>query len=482
MAKILAVLFLALLAFSAFAEVEEDEGILVLTDDNFDDELKNHDKILVEFYAPWCGHCKKLAPEYVKAAEKLKADGSEIRLAKVDATEQKELASKYEVKGFPTLKWFVNQEPLEYNGGRTADEIVNWIKKKSGPPTSAITAEELEKLTETEKFTVVFFGAQDSDEFKAFEKEGLADDKFSYRHVFDDSVSAPEGLTRPGVAVYRNFDEPIVVHTGDFSSKSLSEFVVTSSIPTLVEFSDEFIEPIFQNQNPALFLFVDSKKEEHAKHIDALRAAAEANKGKIIFAHSGVTAGIQQRLAEFVGVTEDDLPRLMIVGFNPTGIDKYVFEGDVSALTQEDVEKFFASYEAGELSKFLKSDPIPETNDEPVKVVVGKNFNEIVGKDSDVLLEFYAPWCGHCKALEPKYLELATELQEVEGLVIAKIDATANEVEGVNVQGFPTIKFFHKGSTEAKEYEGDREVDGFKKYLEENSKSYQEYLEKKEDL
>ena len=482
MAKIFALVFLALLAFAAVAEVEEDEGILVLTDSNFDEVIKEHEKILVEFYAPWCGHCKKLAPEYVKAAAKLTEDGSEIRLAKVDATEEKELGTKYEIKGFPTLKWFVNQEPTEYNGGRTADEIVNWIKKKSGPPTSEISAEELEKITETEKFTLVFFGDKDSDEFKEYEKAALADDKFSYRHLCCDDVTLPEGLTRPGVAAYRNFDEPTVVHTGEITKKAIADFVASSSIPTLVEFSDEFIEPIFQNQSPAVFLFVNKDNDEHAKHIEALREAAVANKGKIIFAHSGVSSGIQQRLAEFVGVTETDLPRLMIVGFNPTGIDKYVFEGDIATLSADDVTKFFLDYEAGNLSKFLKSEDVPETNDEPVKVVVGKSFSDFVGKDDDVLLEFYAPWCGHCKALEPKYTELATELADVKGLVIAKIDATANEIEGIAVQGFPTIKFFPKGSSTPTEFEGEREVDGFKKYLEEKSESYKAYLEQKDDL
>jgi len=63
----------------------------------------------------------------------------------------------------------------------------------------------------------------------------------------------------------------------------------------------------------------------------------------------------------------------------------------------------------------------------------------------DVLVEFYAPWCGHCKSLEPKYDELAKKLAYNKNIVIAKIDATANEVPQVSVKSFPTIKLFKRG-------------------------------------
>ena len=72
----------------------------------------------------------------------------------------------------------------------------------------------------------------------------------------------------------------------------------------------------------------------------------------------------------------------------------------------------------------------------PLKVAVAKNFDEVVNDpERDVLIEFYAPWCGHCKSLAPKYEELAEKLKDEPGVTIAKMDATANDVPSVSFMG-----------------------------------------------
>jgi len=93
---------------SVYAEENFDNGVLVLTDDTFDEAIAKYDYLLVEFYAPWCGHCKKLAPEYEAAAAVLSAQDPPRTIAKVDATENKGIADRMGIKGFPTL-FFFNQ-------------------------------------------------------------------------------------------------------------------------------------------------------------------------------------------------------------------------------------------------------------------------------------------------------------------------------------------------------------------------------------
>ncbi len=92
------------------------DPVLVLTTENFSEAVDKSPLILVEFYAPWCGHCKQLEPEYKKAAADLQA--SNIALAKVDATEETELAQQFGVEGYPMLFMFRHGVKYDYSGPR----------------------------------------------------------------------------------------------------------------------------------------------------------------------------------------------------------------------------------------------------------------------------------------------------------------------------------------------------------------------------
>merc|ERR1712193_276327 len=149
---------LALASVVLGAEVTKDEGVAVLNVENFDEVIEGNEFVLVEFYAPWCGHCKALAPEYAKAAGVLAEKESKIMLGKVDATEEGKLAEKFEVRGYPTLKFFRNGKPVEYSGGRTADTIVTWLEKKTGPPALDLAdAEAAKKFVADNKVAVIGF-------------------------------------------------------------------------------------------------------------------------------------------------------------------------------------------------------------------------------------------------------------------------------------------------------------------------------------
>lgn len=456
----------------------EEDDVIVLSDSNFDEAIQKFDHILVEFYAPWCGHCKKLAPEYAKAAKDLKGLDTPIPIAKLDATENGETAKKFGVQGYPTLKFFVKGDAIEYNGGRTQADIVNWIKKKTGPPSAVLKdAAHLEEQKKGNKVLVAYFGAEDSAEFKQFQAAALSLDAVAFVHSSDSSLLEANGGNQ--ITVFTQHDSGSHHHSGAVSKDSILAHIGNVRYPLVMEFEgDEAIERVFGKEHPAIVFFSDS---EHAfeKEFTALAQADAGNAKPVHFFTSKVTSGLGQRLADYIGVAASSAPAVWIIHPANRDLSKFQHSGD---LTQASVAAFLASWRSGSLDRHYKSEEIPEKNDEPVKVVVGKNFQDLViNNDKYVLLEFYAPWCGHCKSLAPIYDELAKQHAANDKLVIAKCDATANEIPGVNVSGFPTLKFYIPGKKDAPiDFSGDRTAEGFNKFLKEQLGD--DFVEPQEEL
>uniref|UniRef100_V5GM30 Putative thioredoxin/protein disulfide isomerase n=2 Tax=Ixodes ricinus TaxID=34613 RepID=V5GM30_IXORI len=108
--------------------------VVHLTEATFDDALQSTASLLVMFYAPWCVHCKKMHPEYVSAAAALKKEQIPGTLAAVDAVKEKALGKKYNVSGYPTVKYFENGQHAYDVQLRTAAKIVDFMKDPKEPP------------------------------------------------------------------------------------------------------------------------------------------------------------------------------------------------------------------------------------------------------------------------------------------------------------------------------------------------------------
>lgn len=170
--KILLVCAVVLLA-SAYTE---ENNVLILTTEDFPSIIKEFPLILIEFYAPWCGHCKRLAPIYDEVATELKNAGSPVRLAKVDCDAHPSVKGSYSVQGFPTLLFFNNGVEVKYSGQRSKEFMVNWLSKKTRDPVVAITADQLAGLAADGKVNIVFHGDITSQQGSSISAIAVADD------------------------------------------------------------------------------------------------------------------------------------------------------------------------------------------------------------------------------------------------------------------------------------------------------------------
>ena len=123
---------LALVALPLLASASD---VINLIPKNFDKIVYESSKpALVEFFAPWCGHCKNLAPVWEELASAFAPTGK-VTIANVDADNHKELGKKFGVQGFPTLKWFDGKpgsQPEDYSGGRDLESLTKYIQDKTG--------------------------------------------------------------------------------------------------------------------------------------------------------------------------------------------------------------------------------------------------------------------------------------------------------------------------------------------------------------
>lgn len=431
--------------------------VVKLTEETFDKFIAENPLTLVKFFAPWCGHCKTLAPQYEEASDKV-PEG--VKLAEVDVTEEEKLGTRFEIRGFPTMKFFRTGEPEDYTGGRTSDTIVEWIEAMTSDPVTVAQSLEDAKAKFPKTTLVVGTCQKDSTEEQNFKKLAGANRMLGKFIVI-------EGDT-PSLKLHRDFaEEPVELDI----TKAPEEIVKTIKSERLPYFGPVNGENFSTYMETNLdFVWFAGTEDDMNKVKDEVVIAGKEFRGKYNFVWLD-TVQFEKQADGMLGVST--FPA-MVRTLNGPG--RFIMPGEYKA---ENMKQWIEDMENDKIKPTLKSEEIPVTNDEPVKIVVGKQFKEIVVDDKDVLLEIYAPWCGHCKKLEPIYTEVATKLKDLAPeVVIAKIDGTANEIEqeGYEFQGFPSL-YWKKAGEKPVSYQGGRELEDIMKFLAENGTKKFEWAE-----
>ncbi|XP_078573399.1 protein disulfide-isomerase A4-like [Branchiostoma floridae x Branchiostoma japonicum] len=454
------------------------EAVVTLTEENFDEFVNENAITLVEFYAPWCGHCKKLAPEYEKAAQFLKDQDPPILLGKVDATQETDLGKRFDVSGYPTLKIFRKGQAYDYKGPREERGIISHMIDQSGPSSEEYkNLKALKNFVTTDAVIVGFFENDQDPLFKTYLDSGNdLREAYEFGHTFDAETRAFYKVNPGSVAIiqpekFQSKYEPKIriFDKADATVQDLQDWYKDNIRPLVGELTTLNENRRYGEARPLVVVFYDVDFSFEYKEATQIwrRKVLEVAKD-----HRDLTFAIakedhhQSKLKE---LELDDSGEEVNVGIYDKN-KMYRMEPD--EFSEDVLREFVEAFKNGEVKPVIKSQPVPKKQG-AVTTVVGKNFEKVVmDKSKDVLIEFYAPWCGHCKKLEPAYKELGKKYKNSKDLVIAKMDATANDVpvDAFEVQGFPTIYFAKKNDKKnPMKFDGNRDLDGFVKFLEEHA-------------
>ncbi|WMV54217.1 hypothetical protein MTR67_047602 [Solanum verrucosum] len=397
--------FLLLFLCSSLAEQQQfavDGKVLELDESNFEAAISTFDYMFVDFYAPWCGHCKRLSPELDKASVNLAVLKQPVVIAKVDADKYSRLASKYEIEspktvdadpflekskgikketsteknsqtsirmlilfgessseadylgqisrgmcccGFPTLKIFMHGVPTDYYGPRKADLLVRFLKKFVAPDVSVLNSDSAisEFIEEAGKNFPIFIGFGLNESVIShlavkYKKSAW----FSVAKDFSDKTMEFYDFDKvPAlVALHLTYNEQSIFY-GPFEEKFLEDYIKQSLLPLVLPINQDTLKALKDDKRKIVLTIVEDEDDERSKGlVKLLKAAASANRD-LVFAFVGFEQW--QDFAESFEVSKKiKLPKMI------------VWDGDVEYFSVIGSDSVEDEDQGSQITRFLK--------------------------------------------------------------------------------------------------------------------------------
>ncbi|CUM57602.1 uncharacterized protein AC631_04205 [Debaryomyces fabryi] len=483
------------------AAADPNSAVVQLTSSDYKSFIDANPLVLTEFFAPWCGYCKILGPEFSKAADSLNESHPNIKLAQVDCTVEEELCMEHGIRGYPSLKVMRGSEaaPEDYDGPREAAGIAEYMIKQSLPAVSTpVEAEELtslidaqdkpyiiqvlpegyngekDKANSNETFAKVANENRKDLTFISVESKDLVDSlKTKLPKASLNKVKSPKYLiVRP------DSPEDISEFSASFDKESLTSFIKTEIVPYFGDINRDTYLMYMTSPLPLGYYFYNNEEERKLVE-ETFKKLGKEHRGKINFV--GLDANVFGRHAEALNMNPEVVPLFAIQNLQENKKYGISQEENPEGPSTKTIEKFVKDFFKGKVDPIVKSEPLPtkdEIANQSVVKLVAHNHDDILKDTSkDILVKYYAPWCGHCKKLAPAWEELA----EIYGsnkadakVVIADLDHTANDVNTpVEIAGYPTLVFYpangkidsKTGLREAVVYDKPRELDSLIEFI-----------------
>ncbi|KAK1266989.1 Protein disulfide-isomerase 5-2 [Acorus gramineus] len=337
-----------------------DGTVLELNDSNFDDAIASIDNLLVDFYAPWCGHCKRLSPELDVAAPVLAKWDVPIVIAKLDADKYTKIRDRYDVDGYPTLKLFMHGVPVDYDGPRKAESLIKQLRKFVIPDVSLLESDSAIDnfvLAAGKQFPIfIGFGLNETVIGKLagkYKKKSW----FAVARGFSEDVMVKYDFDKvPAlVSIHPAHNEQHVFY-GPFEEDFLEDYIRQNQLPLSFPLTIDILKQLGEEKRKVVLTIMDDVSDEKSlKLIRTLKSAASANRD-LLFSYVGVKQW--EEFADTFDVNKKTkLPRLVVWDGN----EKYFLVEGLESLDEEDqgsqISLFLEGYRAGRTIEKTLSGP-----------------------------------------------------------------------------------------------------------------------------
>ncbi|CAL1378094.1 unnamed protein product [Linum trigynum] len=418
--------------------------VLELNTDSSSRAISENEFVLILGYAPWDTRSAELMPQFAEAANKLKELGSPIVMAKLDAERYPKAASALQIRGFPTLLLFVNGTSQPYTGGFTGEDIVIWARKKTGDPVIRVNSvAEAEKFLQTHHIYVIgLFDKFEGSDYEEFVKAAISDNGIQFGEVCDHRVAEvlyPDiKFTSKFVGLVKSEPERYTIYEGAFEMGKILEFLAYNKFPLVTRLTD--LNSVSVYSSPIkLQVMVFGEEDDFKRLIEPLRQVARKFKSKIMFIYVDIKDdNLAKPFLTLFGLEDSD--HALVTAFDNKISTKFLLEAEP---TSGNIEDFCLGLLSGSFPAYYKSQPVPDNKNVSVLVVVGKTFDELVlNSPKNILLEIFTPWCINCETTSKQVEKLAKHFKGSDSLVIARIDASANEHPKLQVADYPTLLLY----------------------------------------
>lgn len=449
----------------------ESGSVDVLTNDDWETHIEANKRVLTMFFAPWCGHCKNMKPEFSAAAADMQY--KKMSFAAVDCTDNQDTCGKYDVKGYPTLKFFEDGEASEYTGGRTKGDFVKWADDKLGDEAEDFAGVDFKKLKTKELKRILLA--------RGVNIAGLTEKK-EFVSLAEKNHHLPTGAAAKKKK--KKNQKSSLVNGRSFAQERRWKAAKAAAEEGFGDDSGEIAFTIddewkaFRTAHPKSFVMFHAPWCGHCKTMkpEFIAASKDAKKTDPDVQFAAVECDTNPEICRSEGASS--YPTLKF--YDAADSKGELFNGGRTAKGMKTwfVKKFHPDDYTKE--PFVNDETKWETSG-AVLHLTDDHFETYRTTAPKMLVMFYAPWCGHCKAMKGDFAEASTQASDSEMAFVA-VDCTVETMVcgKFGVQGYPTVKYFDSADGAGEDYNGGRDLDALVAFA--NEKGGAASAEYKEEL